>query len=238
MYCFSVRDNKGRWSEEACLELNIDPALPPVIPWFWISIAVLAAAIPTLTYSIKRIRFGSMRISSNPDGAMVFLDKIQMGRSPIKINKVPIGPHIVEFVKFGYFVGKKEGVVILNKTSIVHIELSAIPDMKLKLSADSTEIPADGRSISTITICLQGKKEDKGSIPIIVPIDTEVTITTDLGSIVSPVKINAGSSLTTATLTSSTSIGITTVTARVKNVDRIDLEDSITINFLDPTIVA
>ena len=82
----------------------------------------------------------------------------------------------------------------------------------MSVTADSTEIVADGRSTSQITIELV---DDSGN-PIKVEGETEVNLSTTLGSITSPVKVNEGDTKVTATLLAGTEVGTFVVTAEAK----------------------
>ena len=84
------------------------------------------------------------------------------------------------------------------------------PEMKLILSADPIEIPADGKSKSVITI----RVEDEDGTP--APVSEEMTIVleTNIGLIDTPVRIPAGDAQATSILTSSTAGGTATVRAK------------------------
>ena len=216
---------------------------PPSLPIVPIAIAAIAA-VTVLIYMFKvkkppephpgkekksepdeeeKQQYGSISASSNPKGAVVFLDGAYPGRSPITRDNILIGPHIVVFAKLGYFDCKREATVNANQTTHVHCDLTEIPEIKLKLSAEPTEITADGKSKSTITIRI----EDNNGIPIPVPEDVTVELVTNIGTIESSVKIPAGPALVTATLTSSTVKGTATVEAKVEF-----LKGSTTVEFL------
>jgi len=213
------------------------PSLPslPIVP---IAIAAIATVTVFLIYKAvqrsqigrkrkeKEQQYGSISASSNPEGAVVSLDGIYQGRSPITMGNIPIGSYIVVFVKFGYFDCKREAIVKANQTTHVHCDLTEIPGVKMKLSAEPIKIPADGKSRSTITIRI----EDKDEIPIPVPEDVTVELRTDKGTVESPVKIPAGRASVTATLTSSKTQGTATVEAKA-----LFLESSTTIEFTHST---
>lgn len=156
------------------------------------------------------------KVSENPDldpsNALIFLDEAYSGLSPATVHEVPVGTHNVKFRKFGYFDCEREAVVNANQTTHVHCDLTETPEIKLKLSAEPTEIPADGKSKSIITIRI----EDKNGIPIPIPEDVTVELVTNNGTVESPVKIPAGRASVTATLTSSTVKGTATVKAKAE----------------------
>ena len=230
LYIFKVKDNEGEWSEEVSLELEVTPAIT-TITWLWVSIALLFAAIPTSLYAVNRNRSGSIHVDSNPYGAKVFLDKSPEGESPVTINKIPIGDHVVELVKFGYYIGKEDVTIIANQMSTVHTDLVDIPNIRLKITSDPPEIQADGRSRSIITISIEGEQEGKKVTPIIVSDAIEVNLKTDLGSIESPVRIHRGSSFATSVLISTATGGTANVTARIDTEERFKLGGNVKVVF-------
>ena len=176
-------------------------------------------------------RHGSILATSDPSDAVVFVDGAYKGRSPKTIDNVLIGTHTVLFLKRGYFGYKKNAVVVTNQTTPVHRDLTKMPEVKLKLSADPAEIIADGESGSAIKIEIV-TKDDK-EIPIPVPEELTVVLETDTGTIESPVKIPRGRASATSTLISSTSGGTATVKAEAEYRKIVKLKGSTTVEFLD-----
>jgi PKD repeat protein len=219
-YSFAVRDDRGAWSEEAELYLELKSEIPSPIPWAWILAAtvLVIAAVPIIRKVIKKekgdmkIENGSIYADSNPQNALIFLDTVYGGLSPTTVPEVSVGTHNVKFRKFGYFDCEREAIVNVNQITQVHCDLREIPEIKLKLSAEPTKITADGKSKSTITIRI----EDNNGIPIPVPEDVTVELSTDAGTIESPVRIPAGHASALATLISSTIKGTATVKAKAE----------------------
>jgi len=223
------------------------PTPPPSQPIVPIAIAAIAA-VTVLIYVFKvrkppkhqpekekekpepdeeeKQQYGSISASSDPDGAVVLLDGAYQGISAMRMDNLPIGPHVVVFAKFGYFKCEKKAIVNADQTTPVHCDLTEILEIKLKLSAEPVEIPADGKSKSTITIRI----EDKNGIPIPVPEDVTIELGTNIGTIESPAKILAGRASVTVTLTSSTVKGTATVKAKAEF-----LKGSTTVEFLQST---
>ncbi len=218
-YSFAVRDNDGAWSEEVGVELEWETS--PTIPWIWVlAAAVLAvAAVPVIINVTNRKgegngkeKTGTIYADSDPQNALVFLDRVYRGLSPTTVPGVFAGPHTVKFVKFGYLGCEQTETVKAEQTTPFHCDLREIPEIKLKLSAEPTKIMADGESTSTITITI----EDNNGMPIPVPEDVTVELVTDIGTIESPVKIPTGHASVKATLTSPRVKGIATIDAKVK----------------------
>ena len=218
-YSFAVRDDEGAWSEEVGLYLELEA--PPPLPWTWILAAttLAIAAVLIIRKAIKRgkeengrDKSGSIHADSNPQNALTFLDAVYCGLSPTTVPEVSAGTHTVTFKKFGYFDCNKEAVVNANQTTLVHCDLTELPEIKLKLTAEPAEITADGKSKSIITIGI----EDNNGIPIPVPEDVTVELATDSGTIERAVKIPAGHASVTTTLTSSRVKEIATIEAKVE----------------------
>ena len=251
-YVFAVRDDRGIWSEDVRGELWIPPPEPTPTPirtdpFQRISDPVVLAAIAVLAAGAllikthhdreekkkKEDKQGSILATSDPTDAVVFVDGACEGRSPKTIDNVLIGPHTVLFSKPGYFDCEKDAVVVANQTTPIHCDLTKMPEVKLKLSADPAEIVAGRESRSMIKIEILTK--DDNEIPIPVPNDTTVIIETDIGAIESPVKIPRGRASVTSTLisTSSASRGTATVKAEAEYRKIVKLEGSTTVEFLD-----
>lgn len=162
-YAFAVRDDDGMWSEEVVEELDVvvtEFPTEPVIPDVLVAITALAAGALLIKtyYDIEKKKkkkkkkeeeedkHGSILATSDPTDAVVFVDVEHKGRSPITIHNVLIGPHTVLFLKHDYLGYEKNAVVAANQTTPVHRDLTKMPEVRLKLSADPAEIVADGKS--------------------------------------------------------------------------------------------
>ncbi len=259
VYRFAVRGDGGIWSEEVGAELDvvrIEFPTKPVIPDVLAAIAVLVAGALLIYYAFRKPpvpkpdpnmnknedeneseedkdkdKRGSIHATSDPTDAMVFVDVRYKGRSPKTVDNVLIGSHTVLFLKRGYFGYEKNATVFANQMTPVHRDLTRMPEVKLKLSADPAEIVADGESRSTIKIEIVTK--DDNEIPIPVPEEITVVLEADIGTIESPVKIPARCASVTSTLISSTSRGTATVKAEAEYWKIVKLKGSTTVEFLD-----
>lgn len=95
----------------------------------WAVIAALIAAAATIAgviinnlISIKR-RYGSISAISSPNGARVFLDGVYKGESPVTMDKIRKGIHIVLFSKSGYSDCEKRVAVNADQITPVHCDL-------------------------------------------------------------------------------------------------------------------
>jgi tetratricopeptide (TPR) repeat protein len=83
-----------------------------------------------------QVGMGSMKVQSNPEGAYVYLDGMPMGVTPVTIDNIIIGKHIIRLSKSGYqFFGT---VLTIEK------------DDTKKLDATLQKIPGASRIISEI----------------------------------------------------------------------------------------
>jgi hypothetical protein len=194
----------------------------------WAVIAALIAAAATIAGVIinnfisRKRRYGSISATSSPDGARVFLDGVDKGKSPVTLDKVQKGTRIVLFSKSGYSDCEKSVVVNADQITSVHCDLKK-PETKLVLSAEPTEISADGKSKSVITISV----EDENGTPAPVPEEVTIVLETNIGLIDTPVRIPAGDAQVTSILTSSTAGGTATVRAKSGT----GLEGSVAVRF-------
>jgi len=222
-----VQTNFSRLSEYISAHIS-DPAVLAVM------IVVLAAGTLLMLQGRngnRKPRYGSIHATSDPSDAAVFVDMKYKGRSPKTVDNVLIGPHTVLFLKRGYFGYEKNAVVVADLTTPAHRDLTKIPEVKLKLSADPAEIVADGKSRSTIGIEIVTKDDNEILIPVIE--DTMVVLETDIGTIESPVQIPRGRASVTSTVISPTSSGTATVKAGAEYGKIVKLEGSTTVEFLD-----
>ena len=194
----------------------------------WAFIAVLIGAATAIIAAIinylvsRKHLYGSISASSNPDGARVFLDGVDKGESPVTLDKIRKGTRIVLFSKSGYSDCEKRVVVNADQITPVHCDLKKL-EMKLRLSAEPVEIPADGKSKSVITISV----EDEDGTPAPVPEDVTIVLETNIGLIDTPVGIPARDTQATSILTSSTAGGTATVRAE----SEIGLKGSVEVRF-------
>jgi len=183
----------------------------------------------------EKPRYGSIHATSTPDDAVVLLDGLDLrGRSPVTISKVPIGLHFLLFVKSDHFGYERKILVTADQTVPVHCDLTKVPEIGLKLSADPTEILADGKSRSVITIEI----EDQKGRPIPVPKEIAVVVETNIGEMDSTARISAGNASTTSVLISSGSGGTATVKAALDVDGILKLEGETTVEFVDVEVAA
>ena len=225
IYRFAVLDNDGIWSEEVELEFGVNSA-----SWSWEYMVVILGSAAVLTTMAIRWRarkseakdskdskeseseqqeqLGSIYANSQPEGALVYVNGGFKNRSPVKVEGLSAGAHVVTFRKFGYLECRKEAFVKAGKVTTVHCDLTKIPGLKLKIWAEPDEIQIGQKS--TITVRL----EDRDGRPVPVPEDVFVTLETTVGDVESPIRIPAGRTSAKARLTSKVT-GTATVRAEV-----------------------
>jgi len=219
IYRFAVLDNDGIWSEEVELEFGVNPA-----SWSWEYMVVILGSAAVLTTMAIRWRarkskaedseseqqeqLGSIYANSQPEGALVYVNGGFKDRSPVKVESVSAGAHVVTFRKFGYLECRKEAFVKAGEVTTVHCNLTKIPGLKLKIWTEPDEIQIGQKS--TITVRL----EDRDGRPVPVPEDVFVTLETTVGDVESPIRIPTGRASAKARLTSKIT-GTTTVRAKL-----------------------
>jgi hypothetical protein len=67
---------------------------------------------------------GDLWIISTPDTANIYLDGYYIGISPLYFPSVPIGKHVLTFLKEGYHQSDFEAQVIENKTNIIQTKIN------------------------------------------------------------------------------------------------------------------
>jgi RNA polymerase subunit RPABC4/transcription elongation factor Spt4 len=154
------------------------------------------------------------------DGSHIFAIKAvdKAGNSKILsrnviINTSPIGgPGLLEETFLGVACASVAvGAFLFMKRKKPKTPSAPTPE-RLRIKAESPEIPSDGKS--TITITIELLDENEKLIP--TPKDIEVTLSTTLGKINTPVIIQKGQAVGKSLLTSSTEFGEATVSAASK----------------------
>ena len=223
---------EGERSEEASVKtLKSDPDIVddinlniPIIAAIITALSIIAAAfINYLPFRKSKRPYGSISATSSPDGARVFLDGVDKGESPVTLDKIRKGTHIVLFTKSGYSDCKRDIVVNADQTTAVHCDLEKLKK-KLRLSAEPIKIHADGKAESKITISV----EDDNGTPTPVPDAMEIILGTNIGRITTPVIIRTGDAKITATLRSATTGG----TAKVSATSDTGLQGSTSVEFV------
>lgn len=72
-------------------------------------------------------QYGSVKISSNPSGAYVYMDGVYKGRTPLTLNSVSAKNHIIELDLADYYDWKTTVSVASGVTRYVNAQMTAIP---------------------------------------------------------------------------------------------------------------
>ncbi len=90
------------------------------------TVTVFAGKTTNLSASLSLLP-GSVRVSSKPSDAKIYLDGDYEGTTPETINDVPVGSHEVKITKFGYSDYTESITVESGKTAYVSVDLSLHP---------------------------------------------------------------------------------------------------------------
>ncbi len=77
----------------------------------------------SFSFTVKK-GYGSIKVSSNPSGADVYVDGIHRGKTPLSISKIIEGAHSVKLTKFGYEDVSETIYVSVGETTYVSETLS------------------------------------------------------------------------------------------------------------------
>jgi uncharacterized membrane protein len=77
----------------------------------------------SFSFTVKK-GYGSIRVSSNPSGADVYVDGIHRGKTPLSISKIIEGAHSVKLTKLGYEDVSETTYVSVGETTYVSETLS------------------------------------------------------------------------------------------------------------------
>src|SRR5262245_62155808 len=96
-------------------------------PRTWILIVVLLATVAMSRHAPLSAAggAGSLRVDSEPAGAVVYIDGRQTGETPLTLDTLPEGVHRVRLVRSGY----------LDNVRLVTIKSGARADVRTQLTA-------------------------------------------------------------------------------------------------------
>ncbi|MFO8141819.1 MAG: PEGA domain-containing protein [Marinobacter sp.] len=96
--------------------------------------------------------FGTLLADSEPHGATVFVNNKMRGKTPLELDKIAEGEHVIEFRKEGYVNRQKNITVLAGEPSQISVELEAIPTsgfVIIRTRPQDGSIYMDGKKIGT-----------------------------------------------------------------------------------------
>lgn len=119
---------------------------------------VIVSASHTTTVSLQLLQqTGSIKVSSNPSGASVYLDGAFKGTTPIILSNVPVGSHTIKLTKSGYNDASKTVSVSVGKTTFVFESLTAqAGTLKISSTPSGADVYVDGVYRGVTPLSLQG----------------------------------------------------------------------------------
>jgi hypothetical protein len=92
------------------------------------TVTVRAGQQSDVRFTLKPIQqYGSVKISSNPSGAYVYMDGAYKGRTPLTLNSVSAKNHIIELDLAGYYDWKTTISVASGVTRYVNAQMAPLP---------------------------------------------------------------------------------------------------------------
>lgn len=117
--------------------------------------------------------FADLTVSSQPENATVYLSGQEHGRTPIMIEKLSEGEHIVELRKEGYFSDRKTITIIPGKPEKLDMKLVKVPTsapLTIFTRPSGGEIYLDGKKMGEGEVHLKdlsfGKYTIRGILPV------------------------------------------------------------------------
>jgi len=96
--------------------------------------------------------FGTLLADSEPHGASVFINNKMRGQTPLELDKIAEGEHVIEFRKEGYVSDQKNITILAGEPSQINVELEAIPTsgfVSISTRPRGGSIYMDGKKIGT-----------------------------------------------------------------------------------------
>lgn len=122
----------------------------------WIGeVTVLSSRVERISVELKlQEEYGSISINSNPQGADVFLDGDYVGLTPINLQNIPAGIHMVNIAAFDYEEWIEEVYISPKKTARINAKLVFHPNygaLSIYCEQKDAKIFLNGTYIKDIT---------------------------------------------------------------------------------------
>ncbi|MFC1544446.1 PEGA domain-containing protein [Gemmatimonadota bacterium] len=114
-------------------------------------IEVVGGQSRTMTISLRHVPVGSVRVTSTPDGAQVYLDGDPVGATPVMLTDVTAGKHAIEISKEGFDSVTESVEIIAGAISGIDAALvrSGRADLVLRSTLTGARVFVDGQPQST-----------------------------------------------------------------------------------------
>jgi hypothetical protein len=99
---------------------------------------------------------GGLKIVTTPDDAVVVIDDVMKGRTPLEVKELEAGEHILLLKKKGFFVKKATVSVSVGTTSELSFELAQPIDLAITSEPKGANASVDGEQVG-VTPCVAGK---------------------------------------------------------------------------------
>jgi len=128
------------------------------------NVSVSDSSTPTYLHE-NLTGYGSIDISSDPDGAKVYLDGKYTGETtPANISKVALGNHTIKLTKFGYFNATENVSVSVGRTPPVDVNLTGYGSLSIDSDPSGARVYLDGNYTAVTPLYLDKLDEGNHSI--------------------------------------------------------------------------
>jgi len=108
------------------------------------TVTVSSGQTTTVSESLNS-RSGSIKVTSNPSGANIYLDGTFKGTTETTLSNVPIGSHVIKITKSGYNDISKSVTVSSEKTNTITVSLNSLTgSITISSNPSGAEIFLDG----------------------------------------------------------------------------------------------
>lgn len=135
----------------------IEVRKPPALPWRQ-TVQVEPGKTVKVTAELKASiggEGGNIRVISNVEGALVYLDGEERGPAPIDLENIPAGNHVVEVKAAGFVTREERVAVAVGAATILKLDLeadgaSATGTIKVVSPVPEAEVFIDGEKIGGV----------------------------------------------------------------------------------------
>lgn len=92
---------------------------------------------------------GTLEIKSRPEGAIIYVNDKERGKTPHKIDQLPLNEYSIRLEKEGYLPYETRIAVLPDQTTVVDPELVALLELRVESNPSGAELYIDGEKVGT-----------------------------------------------------------------------------------------
>jgi hypothetical protein len=119
--------------------------------------------------------YGSIRVSSIPPGADIYLDNDFKGKTPLTMNMVANGNHAIKILREGYWDWVQD-VTVLGDSPSISASLFAIPAATTGSAAPATTTKPANTTVANITVTTTRPMANATSVQMTPPLAVNTTV--------------------------------------------------------------